>query len=103
MKPIVTEDDWTEEHTARALAAWDEYQRRHDVSDLKGKTAAIDPVSGRVWIGDSGVDVIERMNADHMDVPLYFVRVGYDYYVRKLGKREISTPIRLYHSTDRKS
>jgi hypothetical protein len=74
------------EHSARAREIWDEYQRRHDLSGQMGKVAAIDPVSGRVWIGASGVDVADRMAAEGIETPVYLVRVGSDAYVRK-GRR----------------
>src|SRR5947209_20275960 len=64
---------WKPEFTARALELWEDYQRQHDLSSQVGKVAAIDPVSGRVWIDESGVDVVARMRSDGADVPVYFV------------------------------
>ena len=67
----------------RGKAKWDEYQQTHDVSQLKGHVAAIEPDSGGVWIGEDVVDVVDRMAKDGVDAPAYFVTVGYDYlYVK---------------------
>jgi hypothetical protein len=71
----------------RARAIWDEYCRTHDISSLKGQTAGIEPVSGRIWFGESGLDVHRKKVADGIDAPMYVVRVGYDYYVRKGARR----------------
>jgi hypothetical protein len=74
---------WKPEDTARAQQIWEEFQQQHDLSDQRGKVAAIDPESGRVWIGDSGVDVARKMQAEGVDAPVYLVRVGSDYFLRK--------------------
>ena len=78
---------WTEADTAKALQIWGEYQRQHDVSSLAGQTAGIDPISGRIWFGESATDIWEQMEAEGIDTPLYYTRVGSDYYVRKGGRR----------------
>lgn len=70
----------------RARALWDEYCQRHDTAPRHGQTAGIEPASGRIWFGDSAVDVHRQKVADGIDAPLYVVRVGYDYYLRK-GRR----------------
>ncbi len=75
--------------TDRARQIWDEYQREHDVMSLKGNVAAIDPSSGQVWIGESGIDVADRLKAEGVTSPVYLVRVGYDHYVQK-GRRCVS-------------
>jgi hypothetical protein len=77
---------WTPEDTQTATRLWEEYQASHDVSDQKGRTAGIDPQSGRVWFGDSLKDIVQQMDEEGSRTPLYFVRVGYDYYVRKGGR-----------------
>jgi hypothetical protein len=78
---------WTEQDTARAIGFWAEYKRQHDVSARIGKAVGIDPVTGRVWFGESALDVVNRMKGEGIDRPLYFLRVGYDYYLRKGGHR----------------
>ncbi len=78
---------WPEADTAKALQIWADYQRQHDVSALVGQTAGIDPVSGRIWFGESATDIWEQMEAEGIDTPLYYTRVGSDYYVRKGGHR----------------
>jgi len=77
---------WKPEYTARAEQIWDEYQRQHDLSEQRGKVAAIDPITGRIWIGEAGVDVAQQMETEGIDTPVYLVRVGFPSYVRK-GRR----------------
>ena len=74
---------WTERDTERAQQVWAAYQRQHDISDRIGQTAGIDPVSGQIWFGASAKDIVAQMEADGTVTPLYFVRVGTDYYRRK--------------------
>lgn len=71
----------------RAQQIWSEYQREHDVSMHLGETAGIDPISGRVWIGESALAVRRQLEAEGLSILLYFVRVGRDYYYRKGGRR----------------
>lgn len=70
----------------RAEQIWAEYQRTHDLSADKDRVAAVEPVSGRVWIADSGIDLVHLKEAEGISEPVYLIRVGYDYYVRK-GRR----------------
>lgn len=79
--------EWTDEDTARAMKFWDDYQAAHDVSSLRGQTAGIDPETGRVWFGESLADIVDQMEALGARRPLYFVRIGKDYYYRKGGRR----------------
>lgn len=79
--------EWTESDTERAKEFWQEYQDTHDVSDRRGQAAGIDPVSGRVWFGEDGLDIKRQMSQDGIDRPFYCIRVGYDYYLRKGGRR----------------
>ena len=72
---------------AKAHQIWDEYCRLNDVTTLRDQTAGIEPNSGRIWFGDSAGDVHDKMVADGIDLPAYFVRVGYDYYARKGARR----------------
>jgi hypothetical protein len=71
----------------RAEALWAEYQSRHDVSHLIGQAAGIEPTSGHIWIGETGVEVVRQRDAEGINAPLYFVRVGYPTYYRKGGRR----------------
>ena len=77
----------TDFDSERARQCWSHYQRQHDVSDRMGQTAGIDPVSGRVWFGSSAKDIVAQMEAEGVSTPLYFVRVGFDFYLRKGGYR----------------
>jgi len=78
---------WTEADTSKAEQIWSQYQERHDLSTAVGKTAGIDPHTGRVWIGESIPDVLSQRNADGIDSLLFFERVGSKTYYRKGGRR----------------
>ena len=78
---------WTDADTARALQIWAEYQKQHDVTDRIGQAVGIDPVSGRVWFGESAIEVVKNMRAEGVDRPLFGLRVGYDHYLRKGSRR----------------
>jgi hypothetical protein len=75
----------------RAREIWTQYQADHDIGPLLGKTAGIDPVTGRTWFGESALDVHHKMQADGFDVPVYVVSVGHDYYLRKVGRHKMKT------------
>ena len=53
------------------------------------QTAGIDPKSGRIWFGDSAIEIVERRRAEGLTSPLFFERVGYAAYFRK-GRRSDS-------------
>jgi len=72
----------------RARAIWSDYCRSNDISALEGQTAGIEPVTGRIWFGESAIEVHDKMVADGVDMPFYAVRVGLDYYLRKGGSRK---------------
>jgi hypothetical protein len=74
---------WKSGDTERAEAHWAKYVASHDVTALLGQTAGIDPDSGRVWFGESALDIVTQLDAANEFRPLYFVRVGKDYYLRK--------------------
>ena len=78
---------WTDRDTERAIRVWSNYQQKHDLSSRKGQSTGIDPNSGRVWFGESIVDIGRQLDAEGLDTPLFFVRVGSDYYFRKGGRR----------------
>jgi len=82
----MTTATWKPEYSSRAQEIFREYSRHHDLSDLKGKIAAVDPESGRIWIGDSGIDVAEQTRSQGVRVPVYLFRIGHDHFVRK-GRR----------------
>ena len=81
------ETAWSDTDTAEAKRIWREYQTTHDVSQQEGRTVGIDPVSGRIWFGESSIETVGRMKADGIDRPLFLVRVGYDHYLRKRCRR----------------
>jgi hypothetical protein len=83
----MTASAWTESDTAKAEHIWAEYQRQHDLSGDIGKTAGIDPKSGRVWTGESIQEVLRQRNAEGIGSLLFFERVGSKTYYRKEGRR----------------
>jgi hypothetical protein len=83
----MTVSPWTEADSLRAKEMWSKYQQDHDVSEKIGQTAGIEPVSGRIWFGNSIQDVIAQRDADGSAAPLFFVRVGSTTYYRKGGRR----------------
>lgn len=74
---------WTDADTARALQFWSEYQQQHDISSLIGKAAGVDPITGQVWIGESAAEISRQLENEGNAKALYFVRVGFDHYIRK--------------------
>jgi len=82
-----TEAAWSEADTARACQIWENYQREHDLTGRVGQAVGIDPSSGRVWFGASAKDIVLQLVAQGIHTPLFFLRVGQDYYARKGGRR----------------
>ncbi len=76
-------ETWKPEYTVRAQQIWADFLSKHDLSSKRGEIAAIDPQSERVWIGCSGVDVAQQMQAEGVSTPVFLIRVGYDHFVRK--------------------
>lgn len=67
----------------RGQSAWMDYQANHNLESLRGQVAAVDPQSGRVWIGGDSLEAVDKMHADGVDTPVWLVRVGYDHlYVK---------------------
>ena len=77
---------WTDADTDRACEIWREYQTRHDASHMQGQTAGIDPATGRIWFGESAAEIVKQLQNEGLAAPLYFVRVGFDHYLRKGSK-----------------
>ncbi|MEX0727855.1 MAG: hypothetical protein WEB58_02670 [Planctomycetaceae bacterium] len=84
---MTSTSNWTEADSAKAEQIWAEYQREHDLKSSIGKTAGIDPKSGRVWIGNSIQDVLAKRDASGVDSLLFFERIGSKTYYRKGGRR----------------
>lgn len=75
--------NWKETDSAKAKQLWAEYQQQHDLSGRTGQTAGIDPHSGRIWFGESIRDIVLQRDAEGLDSPLFFERVGSDTYFHK--------------------
>ena len=83
----VDSKQWSDADTERAVAAWNSFLATHDVSGHIGKTAGIEPDSGKVWFGESAKDIARQMEQEGRRRPFYAVRVGSEVYVRKGGRR----------------
>ena len=57
------------------------------MSDRRGQAVGIDPETGDVHFGASAAEVVKRLAAEGRQPMLLFLRVGYNYYIRKVGKR----------------
>ena len=79
--------NWTEADSRKCKQIWTEYQKQHDIIDRIGQTAGIDPKSGRIWFGDSAIEIVEQRLTEGLDSPLFFERVGYEAYLWKGGRR----------------
>lgn len=75
----------TDADSYAAQRLWRHYIAQHDVTDLNGQTAGIDPASGRIWFGKSIQDIVHQMDAEQVATGLFFVRVGSDAYWQKGG------------------
>ena len=77
---------WTDADSAKAKQLWADYQLRHDLSSRAGETVGIDPLTGQFWFGESISDVVAKQDSDGVQGPLFFERVGSDFYWRKGGR-----------------
>ena len=82
-----TEQRMSATQIAQAKHIWAEYQTRHDLTELKGQAAGIDPETGAVWLGESAIDIADQRNAQGLSTPLFLVRVGSPAYLRKKGRQ----------------
>jgi hypothetical protein len=82
-KTAMESPKWKEADSLKAKQIWVAYQQQHDLSKYIGQTAGIDPSSGRIWFGGSIQDVVAQREAEGLDSPLFFERVGSATYFRK--------------------
>lgn len=87
--------NWTQADSHKAKQIWEEYQKKHNISNRIGQTAGIDPKSRRIWFGESIRDIVKRRNTEGLDSPLFFERVGSEIYFRKGGRRRSTERFRL--------
>lgn len=67
----------TDEQLDHAREIWARYQLTHDLTDKQGHIVAIDPTSGRIWMGDDIIKIPERMLAEEGQITLcLYERVG---------------------------
>jgi hypothetical protein len=75
--------NWTKADSVKAKQIWAEYQQRHNLSNRIGQTAGIDPKSGQIWFGKSIQDIVLKRDAEGLNSPLFFERVGSETYFRR--------------------
>ena len=73
----------TKADIAEAKRLWEEYQRNHDLTGLRGQAAGIDPKTGEVWLGEDIVDIVLLRKAEGQSSPLFFARVGAETFYTK--------------------
>ena len=78
--------NWTEADSSKCKQIWAEYQKQHDITERIGQTAGIDPKSGKVWFGNSALEIVNKRETEGLTSPLFFQRVGYEAYLWK-GRR----------------
>ena len=79
---------WTESDTVKAKQIWSDYEQNNDLTNQVGQAAGIDPVSGRIWFGNSAKSIVAQLKTAGLPPTLlFFVRVGSDFYLRKGGRR----------------
>jgi hypothetical protein len=78
---------WTETDSLKAKQLWMAYCQQHDLSQRRGQTAGIDPATGRIWFGESIQDIVTQLDAEGIQSPLFFERVGAETYFRKGHRR----------------
>jgi hypothetical protein len=69
--------------TTRAREIWQEYQSQHDVTPYMNQAVGIDPATGRVWFGESNLEIKLQQQKAGDQAPLVYLRVGAAYYGRK--------------------
>lgn len=79
--------EWTKADSRKCKQIWAEYQEQYDITDHIGQTAGIDPKSGRIWFGDSALEIVKKRETESLTSPLFFERVGYEAYLWKGGRR----------------
>jgi hypothetical protein len=69
----------------KALEFWREYENSHDLSDRIGQAVGIDPDEREVHFGRSAAEIAKRLIGEGRFRPLFFIRVGYPTYAKKVG------------------
>ena len=71
----------------RSERLWSKFESSHDVSQMTGMFAGIEPDSGNVWVGKQIGDVLSQRNAAGIETPLYWKRIGCAAFVTRVGRR----------------
>ena len=78
---------WSDVDSLKAKQIWAVYRQQHDLSERLGQTVGIDPPTGRIWFGESIQDIVHQRDAEGLNSPLFFERVGAETYFRKGGRQ----------------
>ena len=63
--------NWTEADSRKCKQIWTEYQKQRDITDRIGQTAGIYPKSGRIWFGDSALEIVEKRETEDLTSLLF--------------------------------
>ena len=79
----------TKADIAEAKHIWEAYQRNHDLTELRGQAAWIDPKTGEVWIGKSAVAICLERQKQWLYSLLFFERIGFATYLKQRSPRRL--------------
>ena len=87
MSTATVQTPLTKADIAEAERIWVEYQRNHDLTDLRGQAAGIDPKTGEVWLGKDLIDICHKRRELGLKSLLFIERIGFGTYLKKLSPR----------------
>ena len=64
--------NWTEADSRKCKRIWKKKKKQHDITERIGQTAGIDPKSGRIWFGDSALEIVKKRETEGLTSPLFF-------------------------------
>ncbi len=89
MSPAIVHTPMTKADIAEAKRIWEEYQRNHAPTELRGQAAGIDPKTGEVWLGKLAVAICVEREAQGLNSLLLFERIGFRTYLTKRSPRRL--------------
>ena len=71
----------------KANRAWEEYERTHDLTGKERLAVGVDSETGEVFLGESALEIGERLKQQGCFRPLFYRWVNSPYYTRMVGRR----------------
>jgi hypothetical protein len=71
----------------KANRIWDEYAGAHDLTGKERMAVGIDPQTGEVFLGESALEISDRLKQEGRFRPLFYRWVHSPFYTRKVGRR----------------